>query len=81
MYYVYIIKCEDGSLYTGITTNIARRFSEHKTKIGGHYTRSHKVKEVIYSEKHRTRSDALKREIEIKGWRREKKLALITKNK
>lgn len=77
MYYVYIIKCEDDSLYTGITNDIKRRFSEHKSKIGGHYTASHKVEKVIYTEKFETKSAALKREIQIKGWRQEKKLNLI----
>ena len=81
MYYVYIIRCQDNSLYTGITNDLERRFSEHKEKIGGHYTASHNVKEVIYTEKFKTRSEALKREAQIKGWRREKKLNLINSNK
>lgn len=78
MYYVYILQCNDDSLYTGITNDIERRLSEHKSRIGGHYTASHSVKEVVYTEKFKTRSEALKREAEIKGWRREKKLALIS---
>ena len=73
MYYVYIIECEGGSLYTGITNDLERRFFEHKTKIGGHYTRSHKVEKILYTEEYLTRGEALKREAEIKGWRREKK--------
>ena len=77
MYFVYLIECKDGSLYTGITTNIERRFAEHKSGIGGHYTRSKEVVRVAYSEQHPDRSSAQKRESEIKGWRREKKLALI----
>ena len=79
MYYVYIIKCKDDSLYTGITNDIERRLSEHKSRIGGHYTASHKVEKVIYTEKFETKSEALKREAQIKGWRREKKLALINR--
>ena len=43
MYYVYLIQCEDGSIYTGITTDLERRFKEHSDKTGGHYTRAHKV--------------------------------------
>jgi len=77
MYYLYIIKCDDGSLYTGVTNDVERRFSEHKSKIGGHYTASHKVEKIIYTEQFKTKSQALKREAQIKGWRREKKLALI----
>lgn len=77
MYFVYLIECSDGSLYTGITTHIERRFGEHKSKAGGHYTSSKKVVKVVYTEKHPDRSSALRREAEIKGWRREKKLNLI----
>ena len=78
MYFVYLIECKDGSLYTGITTNIERRFAEHKTGIGGHYTKSKEVVRVVYTEQYPDRSSALKREAQIKGWRREKKLNLIT---
>ena len=77
MWFVYIIKCEDGSLYTGVTNDLKRRFLEHKNHKGGHYTSSHKVSEMVYSEQHDTRSLALKRERQIKGWKREKKLGLI----
>lgn len=79
MYYVYLIECEDKSIYTGITTNLKRRFQEHKDKLGGHYTRAHKVKKILYTEKYETRSSALKREFEIKSWSRAKKLELINK--
>lgn len=77
MYFLYLIECSDKSIYTGITTNVARRFNEHKTGIGGHYTRSKQVVKVLYTEKFETRAGALKREAQIKGWRRDKKLALI----
>jgi putative endonuclease len=76
MYFVYVLQCEDGSLYTGITTDLARRLKEHKSGLGGSYTRSHKAKKFLYSEKKRTRSSALKREAEIKSWPRKKKLQL-----
>lgn len=77
MYFVYLIECTDKSIYTGITTDVARRFNEHKTGIGGRYTRSRQVVKVLHTEKFKTRSAALKREAEIKRWRREKKLNLI----
>lgn len=77
MYFLYILKCADKSFYTGITTDVARRFAEHKNKKGGHYTSSRKVVRVVYTEKHPDRSSALKRESEIKSWPRAKKLALI----
>jgi len=77
MYYLYILLCKDGSIYTGVTNNIKRRFSEHKNKKGGHYTSSHQAIKIIYKEEYSTQKEALKRERQIKGWRREKKLALI----
>jgi len=77
IYHLYIIKCKDRSLYTGITTDVKRRFAEHKAGKGGHYTRSREVVKVLYTERHKTRNKALKREFEIKSWSREKKLALI----
>ena len=77
MYFVYLIECSDKSIYTGITTNVARRFNEHKTGKGGHYTRSRRVTKILHTEKFKTRSKALKRESEIKGWPKKKKLNLI----
>ena len=77
MYYVYLIQCEDGSIYTGITNNMERRFKEHEGKIGGHYTRAHKVEKILYTEEYPTRSEALKREAEIKKLTRDKKLELV----
>lgn len=77
MYFVYIIRCSDESLYTGVTNDLKRRFRQHKSKKGGNYTQSHLVEKLVYTEQVKTRSEALKREAEVKGWRREKKLALI----
>jgi len=79
MYFVYIIECSDGSLYTGITTNIERRFNEHKNGEGGHFTKSKEIVRVAYTERHPDRSSALKREAQIKGWTRQKKLELVLK--
>lgn len=77
MYFLYIIECADESLYTGITTDVARRLKEHKNKRGGHYTRSRGVKKLLYTEEYTSRSSALKREAQIKKWNRKKKLNLI----
>lgn len=77
MYFLYLIECRDKSIYTGITTDVARRFKEHQDGKGGHYTRAKKVVKVLYTEKLKTRSRALKREAEIKKWSRKKKLNLI----
>ena len=79
MYFVYLLKCSDGSLYTGITTDVKRRFLEHKKGTGGRYTRAKKPVKILYTEKRRTRSSASKREAEIKSWTREKKLAFLKK--
>ena len=79
MYFVYLIECGDKSIYTGITTDVQRRFKEHGLGKGGAYTRSHKVKKVLYTEKFKTRSSALKREFEIKNLSHRQKLALIKK--
>ena len=51
MYFVYLIQCEDKSIYTGITTDVERRFKEHKKHLGGRYTSSHNVRKLLYSEK------------------------------
>lgn len=77
MYFVYLIECGNKSLYTGITNDLDRRFSQHKDGSGGHYTSSKKVIKIVYTEQYPDRSSALKREAQIKGWRREKKLNLI----
>ena len=77
MYYVYIIECKDKTFYTGITTDVKRRFKEHSLGKGGAYTRAKQVGRILYTETFKTRGEASKRESEIKGWRREKKLNLI----
>lgn len=77
MYFVYIIECGDKSLYTGITNDLIRRFNEHKNGSGGHYTSSKEIMKIVYTEEHPDRSSALKREAQIKGWTRQKKLNLI----
>lgn len=76
-YFVYLLECKNGSLYTGITTDVARRFTEHKKGEGGHFTRAKGAKRIVYTEEHPDRSAASKREAEIKSWPREKKLTLI----
>ena len=81
MYYVYLIQCKGGSIYTGITINLEKRFKKHEGKAGGHYTRAHKVEKILYTEKYPTRSKALKREAKIKKLRRGEKLNLIKTKK
>ena len=50
MWYLYILQCENGSYYIGVTQNVERRFNEHLKKIGALYTRSKTAKEVVYKE-------------------------------
>lgn len=78
-WYVYIVHCSDGSLYTGISTNLSRREYEHNNdKIRGAKSLRGKLPvRLIYSETFQNRKLAAKREREIKGWRREKKLQLL----
>lgn len=76
-YFVYLLQCRDGSIYTGITTDVKKRIEKHRAGKGGHYTRAHGAVNIIHSEKYPSRSEALKREAEIKKWRRERKLELI----
>ncbi len=77
MYFVYILECADGTLYTGITTDTERRLEEHKRGVAAHYTCAHKPVKILYTEEHENRSSALKREAEIKKLSKEKKLALM----
>lgn len=64
-------------MYTGITTDLARRFKEHKQGIGAHYTKSRGAKKIVYTEEQTNRSSASKREAEIKKLDRKKKLVLV----
>ncbi len=81
MYFVYLLECADASIYTGITTDVSRRFKEHATGKGGHFTRSHKPVRILYTEAHPDRSSASKREAEIKRFSRTEKLQLTNERK
>lgn len=76
-WYVYILRCADGSLYTGITTDLERRVSQHNAGTASRYTRSRLPVEIEYHETQPTRSQALKREFAIKALSRQEKEALI----
>ncbi len=79
--WVYILKCNDGSYYTGITSNLERRLFEHKKGIRSWLTKSKKPFKLVYKEQFKARKLAAKREREIKGWSRKKKSLLINKFK
>ena len=78
-WWVYLIRCGDGSLYTGIATDVARRFEEHQSQgpKGAKYTRGKLPLELVYQKEVGTRSEACKEELRIKALTRKLKLALI----
>jgi predicted GIY-YIG superfamily endonuclease len=78
-WFVYVVRCGDGSLYTGIATDVEARVSVHNDGRGARYTRSRRPVTLVYFERKRTRSSALKREYAIKGMGRPAKLALIAR--
>ncbi len=79
MYYVYILRCADDTLYTGITTDIARRLSEHNGDVsrGAKYTQARRPVMLVYSRRFRTRSNAQREEARVKRLSRVEKLSLI----
>ena len=78
---LYMLQCADESLYVGTTTDVDRRFKEHKAGQGGHYTRGRRPVKLLYQENHANRSTAQRREMEIKQWPRSKKLELAKKRR
>ena len=76
---LYILRCCDGSLYTGITTDVEKRIEVHNSGRGAKYTRSRRPVELVYSEHCDDHSVALRRELEIKAMSREQKLKMIQK--
>ena len=77
MNYVYIVRCRDGSLYTGWTNDLKKRIEAHNAGCGAKYTKSRRPVELVYFESFESKSEALKREAAIKKLPREAKLALI----
>ncbi|MBI2034682.1 MAG: GIY-YIG nuclease family protein [Candidatus Levybacteria bacterium] len=77
-FFVYILECSDGMYYTGITWNFQKRIAEHNEGIRCAIQPKRRPVELVYSEEFKTRKEAAAREKEIKGWRREKKFALIS---
>ena len=79
MYYLYILK-SNTKLYVGITKNLDCRLKQHRSRYGAVYTKAFKDLELVYSEIFDFRSDAERRELQIKGWNRKKKEALINQD-
>ncbi len=76
-WFVYILRCRDGTLYTGITTDLARRLAAHRAGTGARYTRARRPLRLVWREPQPDRSAAARREAQIKRMPRARKLALI----
>lgn len=78
MYHLYILKCKDKTLYTGITVDVKRRVKEHNSsELGAKYTRTRRPVSLVYSKRFHTRSTASREETRIKKLSRKKKLKII----
>lgn len=77
MYYFYILLCADGSFYCGSTKDLQKREKTHNSGKGSIYVRTHGGGQIVYSEELSSQSEALRREIEVKKWTKQKKNALI----
>ena len=80
-WFVYVVRCADGSLYTGITKDVARRCQQHNDGTASRYTRSRRPVELIYHEAQPSQSSALKREAAIKAMNRREKLTMAQRRK
>ena len=76
-WFVYLLRCADDSLYTGITNDVSRRCEQHNAGTASRYTRGRRPTSLVYQETQANRSQALKREIAIKALSRQKKESLI----
>jgi putative endonuclease len=81
MWFVYVVRCSDKSLYTGVTTDAQRRIDQHNDGRGARYTRSRGPVELVYLERARDRGAALRREHEIKRMRAADKQLLVRKQR
>jgi len=77
-YYVYVLMCKDGAFYTGYTQDVKARMKLHRLGRGARYARTHPPEKVVYLEKFETRSEAMKREREIKRLTHAEKLKLTS---
>ncbi|MFH0714335.1 MAG: GIY-YIG nuclease family protein [Candidatus Diapherotrites archaeon] len=77
-YFVYLLECKDKSLYCGIAKDVKKRLAEHEKGKGSRFVRSRLPAKIVYTEKAKTRSKALKREAQIKKMKREKKRELFS---
>jgi len=79
-YYVYILRCKDGSYYTGHAKDVEKRFEMHKRGRGAKYTQMHEPEKLVYLEEFESRGEAMRRERRIKTLSHNKKQQLINNN-
>ena len=77
LWWLYIVACKDGKLYTGVTSDLQRRIRQHNRGQGCRFTKFRTPVHLVYKERCSSKQLALRREAEIKGWNRDKKLKLI----
>ncbi|HEX2659743.1 MAG TPA: GIY-YIG nuclease family protein [Polyangia bacterium] len=77
LWFVYVVRCRDGSLYTGISNDVEARVARHNAGLGARYTRARRPVQLVYTERKRSRSYALRREAAIKALARPDKVLLI----
>ena len=80
MFFVYILKCSDGTLYTGWTNNLDKRMDKHNAGHGAKYTRGRLPVEMVYFEAYETKEEAMSREFKIQRMNRSQKIELIKKS-
>ncbi|MEM6326527.1 MAG: GIY-YIG nuclease family protein [Bacteroidota bacterium] len=79
-YWTYILASRSRVLYIGVTNSLERRVAEHKAGEGGQFTKRYQVHRLVHAEEFSEIRDAIQREKQLKGWRRERKVALIKRH-
>ncbi|GAA0453419.1 GIY-YIG nuclease family protein [Alkalibacillus silvisoli] len=77
MYYIYMLRCKDGSLYTGYTNDVSLRVAKHQRGEAAKYTRAKLPVKLVYQEEFETKSEAMKREVAIKKLSKQEKKELV----
>ena len=80
MHYVYIVKCADGTYYTGYTNNLKRRIKQHNEGEGAKYTKGRRPVKLVHSEQFETQGKAMQREYEIKQFKKARKIEIINQD-
>jgi len=80
MHYVYIVKCADGTYYTGYTNDLERRINQHNAGEGAKYTKGRRPVKLVHSERFKSKSKAMQREYKIKQFTRERKIEIINQD-